>query len=263
MPELPEVETVAKHLSTHATKKRILSIEATDGKLVHASFAALKNRLINAIYRNGKQIVFELDDATFLWIHLRMTGRLFWFENNPGKVDYERLRFNLDGGVIVFSDQRRFGTIKYSATFAEHEAKGIDPLSNKFTAKILFTLISKSKTAIKPWLLHQDKIVGMGNIYASEALFRAKVKPTRSSCSLSFEEAKRLHRAMRQILRKAISYGGTTFINFANPEGSKGGYSKELRVYGREELPCPNCAKRIVRIVQQGRSTYYCPKCQH
>ena len=263
MPELPEVETVAKYLSLHASKRRILSIEAKDCKLANTNLLSLSNRLIEAIYRNGKQIVFELEGPKFLWIHLRMTGRLFWFESNPSLVDYERLRVNLDRGVIVFSDQRRFGTVKISATFAEHEARGIDPLSKSFTAKVLHKLLSKSKTAIKPWLLQQDKIVGMGNIYASEALWAAKVKPTRKSCSLSFEETKRVHRAMRRILRKAISYGGTTFINFANPEGSKGGYSKELRVYGRENLACPTCAKRIVRLVQQGRSTYYCPKCQH
>jgi formamidopyrimidine-DNA glycosylase len=162
----------------------------------------------------------------------------------------------------LFHDMRRLGTLVLHDDLAAAGSWVIDPVATAFSSALLGQLVHRCRQEIKPWLLRQDRLVGIGNIYASEILFDARVDPRRRAGSLTASELRRLHAATKRILSRAIRYSGTTFSNFQNVRGLSGGYQRYLAVYGKEGEACPRCGRQIQRLVQQQRSTFFCPHCQ-
>lgn len=261
MPELPEVETVVRTLAPKLTGRRILDAEFSSHHVVRQKFATLRrrlrNQLVKSVRRHGKFIVLELDQGV-LSIHLGMTGKLL-HNSEPGP--YARAIFKLDEGLLVYDDVRHFGRIEWSpGLLGRAEALGPDALDiglDDFLARL-----KKRKSRIKPLLLNQSFLRGMGNIYTDEALFEARIHPRAIASSLSKERATRLHRAMVDILATAIRLKGSSISDYVDADGQKGSFQLQHQVYGRAGEPCPTCGTAIRRIVVGGRGTHYCPKCQ-
>ncbi len=269
MPELPEVETVVRGLAPVLEGRKIHKLEVFDNKLAVRPRQLPRGRIITRVFRHGKEIVIDLslkakrNRPLWLCVHLRMTGRLIW--NPPPYAPPERhlrARVSLDHGNLLFIDTRRFGTMRVLDSLENAFAAGLDPFSPEFTAAKLADLLHGSTQEIKPWLLRQDRLVGLGNIYASEILFAAKISPARPGGSLNRTEMRRLHGHTRRVLQRAIKYCGTTFSDFQDSRGQSGGFRRLLKVYGREDAPCRRCGQPIEKLVQQGRSTFFCPVCQ-
>ena len=287
MPELPEVETVVRQLAPRLRGRRVERLLVRDPKLARARRRDLAGRPVREVTRVGKRIVVALGPGAggrgpgrlFLEVHLRMTGRLLWAEEwppgsgrrmaghaapPPGRrpLPPPRAVLVLDRGAVLFVDPRRFGTMRW--TEERPEPGGLDPTGPGFTAETLARLLAGARTPVKPWLMRQDRLEGFGNIYASEVLYAAGIDPRREAGSLSRDEVRRLAAATRRIMRAAIRHCGTTFSDFQGVLGTVGGYRHYLRVYDRAGEPCPRrgCGGAIERIVQQGRSTYFCPHCQ-
>lgn len=263
MPELPEVETIVRQIAPRLAGRRVVGIDIFDPKL---NFAPPRGKFrIGRVERVGKEAALELvapgRPPRWLLFHLRMTGRLIWTDDDtaPGRPPL-RARLRLERGALELRDVRRFGTLRLAADPAA--GAGLDPLRPAFTARALEKLLAGSPTPVKPWLMRQDRLAGIGNIYASEALFAAGIDPRRPAGSLTREETARLRRALRLVLGRAIRAGGTTISDFRDANGSSGGFARRLAVYGRADGPCPRCGAPIVRIVQQQRSTYFCTTCQ-
>jgi len=269
MPELPEVETIVRQLQPHLAGRRIVSLEILDPKLENPAKGKLPGRIILGITRLGKQVCLELsgrcgaERKLWLLFHLRMTGRLITAADTPGYNEkHLRARLALDQGSLLFYDMRRFGCLQLLDSLQEALPRGIDPLSRQFTSRKLEELIAGSTQEIKPWLLRQDRLVGLGNIYASEILFASGINPGRQAGGLKAEELRRFHREIRRILHLAIEKCGTTFSDFQDSRGRTGSFQRLLSVYGKTGQPCPICSRPIQRIVQQQRSTFFCPACQ-
>lgn len=271
MPELPEVETVARQLAPLVTGREVRALGILDPLLRAAPAPPLAGRRVETVRRIGKQVGIGFSATAsrsrpvWLAVHLRMTGRLIWVPSGARpRRDHLRARFALDGGALWFVDTRRFGTFRWSEDPAAFEPAGLDPLAPAFTARRLAGLLDGATQNVKSWLLRQDRLVGLGNIYASEILHAAGVSPLRAAGSLDADEVRRVHRATRRILRRAIESCGTTFSDFQGAQGVTGSYQAYLRVYDRDAEPCSRCrAGAVRRIVQQQRSTFYCPSCQH
>jgi formamidopyrimidine-DNA glycosylase len=268
MPELPEVETVARQLDPLVRGRRVVRFRVADDRLSPGPGPPLAGRRVDGVRRIGKQLAVTISaadpgDEAHLLIHLRMTGRLLWHET-PQRALRPPLRASLDleGGALIFSDVRRFGTMRWTRSLDDVLCGALDPLSRGLSARALAGLMSSSSQPLKPWLLRQDRLVGIGNIYASEIPFVARVSPFRSVDGLGGGEVRRLHRAVRSVLRHAIDACGTTFSDFQDAHGVTGRYQEMLSVYGREGEPCPRCGGAVRRAVQQQRSTFYCPACQ-
>jgi formamidopyrimidine-DNA glycosylase len=195
-----------------------------------------------------------------------MTGRLLWQPGAtaPGPADQPHLRARLllGGGAVDFVDPRRFGVIRLTGTLDQLQPAGADPTGRSFTRGLLRELLAHGRQEIKPWLLRQDRITGLGNIYASEILARARLHPARPAGSLEVAEVHRLHAATVTIINRAIRHCGTTFSDFQDSRGNSGGFQRFLTVYGHENDPCRRCRAPVQRMVQQGRSTFFCPTCQ-
>jgi formamidopyrimidine-DNA glycosylase len=269
MPEMPEVETVVRSLCKHVPGRRIIRAEVLDPKLSGLDVRALRGRTIRGVFRSGKEIVFDLSNARrplWLRVHLRMTGQLLWIAGGASPdTRHLRARLVLSGGGVYFYDSRRFGVMRLAHDAAELTPPGVEILSPEFTPDRLHALLAGAKAPLKVWLLRQDRIVGFGNIYASEVCFAAGIDPRRAAGSLSAAEIRRLQRVTRRIFAKAIACGGTTIDDFMDCEGQCGGYLRYLAVYEREGQRCKRrrCSGIVRRLVQAGRSTYYCPHCQH
>jgi len=267
MPELPEVETVARQLAPMITGQRLRGLAILDrARLPVPGRRRLVGRRITRVFRSGKQIVLGLRDrrgVLYLAVHLRMTGRLL-YRPDPGRDERQHLRarFELEHGRLLFYDPRRFGTLTIRDSEEQLRPVGVEPLSDALTAARLGELLGDSRQPLKPWLLRQDRLVGLGNIYASEILHAARLHPLRPAGSLRREEVRRLHRALRGILRRAIECCGTTFSDFQDARGLQGSFQHLLAVYGREGERCRRCGGRIARMVQQQRTSFYCPECQ-
>jgi formamidopyrimidine-DNA glycosylase len=270
MPELPEVETVARQLAAHVTGRSVRSLRIFDPLLRAQPAPRLTGRPVADVRRSGKQVLFEFaparrgGDPLWLAVHLRMTGRLIWAPDAATEAgeDRVRARFGLDRGAILFADTRRFGTFHWYRDVRQTEPAGLDPLSARMTVERLAEMTGKARQNMKAFLLRQDRIVGLGNIYASEILHDARISPRRHATALRPAEVARLHHSTQKILRRAIENCGTTFSDFQDAHGLTGSYRQYLGVYGREDEPCDRCGKTIRRIVQQQRSTYYCGGCQ-
>ena len=282
MPELPEVETVVRQLKPALCGRQIRAVRILDPLLRTLQTNDLPGREIIDVARSGKEIILTLsfpttrqhrspsrqDDqsAATLWlaIHLRMTGRLTWEPRVGRSVRRPRLRalITFDEGALCFYDLRRFGTITRIEDERRLVPPGQDPLSPTFRSREMWQLLRRSNQELKVWLLRQDRLCGLGNIYVCEILHRARLDPWIPTSDLTLEHARKLHRVTRQILRKAIQNCGTTFSDFQDAHGLTGRYQHFLVVYNREGEPCPTCGTTIQRCKQHGRSTFFCPRCQ-
>ena len=263
MPELPEVEVFVRRLQpiVGATISRVTVL---DNRL-NLDGSKLAGTSVSSIERRGKHIVIHLGERGDLVIHLRMSGRLR-LHRAEDEVKHTRLALYLDSGdTVYFVNPRRLGTaIHYSDGF---EADlGFEPLSPSFTVDALAKMAGKSRSPIKLFLLDQRKIAGVGNIYASETLWRSRISPDKESASLTHDELVRLHRDIVSVLNDAIEGQGTTIgksvSDYYPSAGEQGEFQNRLSVYGREDEPCERCGTAIVRLKQGGRSTYYCQECQ-
>jgi len=225
------------------------------------------------VRREGKNILVDFSGGNSLKFHLRMTGNLIWEKArtktaiggailHPSTEAHLRCRLNFDRGEMRFIDVRRFGTVELAPSRLVRAELPVDPVEDTLTGEVLQRLIGKSRQAIKVWLLRQDRLVGVGNIYASEILFDCRVDPRREAAALSPAELKALARSTVKILNKAIECCGTTFSDFHNPDGESGKFQSFLKVYQHDQQPCRRCKSPIKRLVQAQRSTFYCAKCQ-
>ncbi len=275
MPELPEVELVVKSLDSLVKGRRIIAAELLRARLAPenppAQFAErLRGAAINFVHRRGKHILFDLDNTETLIAHLRMSGRFMLLPVERDLPKYSHAVFYFEDETrLVFQDQRHFGFMKIVATANLHEAKEIkklapEPFSEAFSAQYFRAVLKTSKKSLKEFLLDQTKVLGLGNIYASEAMFLARANPQIAANRLSARKANVLFEKIRDVLRESIAHGSTLNVNPENIDGSYygGGFEDHWRVYDRENDPCANCETPLKRIVQGGRSTYFCPRCQ-
>ena len=254
--------------------RRILAAEIKLPRLlVGSSPTSFKRKLrgarIDAVNRRGKYILIELDNQQVLLVHLRMTGKFLCIGADQPLPPYPHVVFYLDDDRrLVFCDMRQFGRMRLLPTqklFAlpQIETLAPEPLTDDFSLAYFLETLSKSRRSLKQLLLDQTRILGLGNIYASEALFLARISPLKPADSLSKKRALRLHEAIREILQEAIDAGSTLRIDLTDGNGSYFGTTERFwRVYERAGEPCVNCGTRIRRVVQSGRSTYFCPRCQ-
>jgi len=245
MPELPEVETIVRGLQ-RAVGKKITRMEILDSRL-DLSTIDIDGTHIEEISRRGKYVLFTLSSGT-LSVHLRMSGRLVLTD---GKEDlkHTRLILHLDDGEIRFVNPRRLGTVEFSRDGFSHHL-GIELLSEAFTPARLEEIVAKSQAPIKPLLMDQRRVAGLGNIYASESLWRAGIDPRRAGNTLTSVEVRALHQGIVDVLREAIDNMGTTFSDYRTADGEKGMFQSRLAVYGKRGEKCPRCGKEIVRIKQ-------------
>jgi formamidopyrimidine-DNA glycosylase len=261
MPELPEVETVVRTLAPHLPGRTILSAAftskfVTPGDRAHLA-ARLEERTIRTVRRHGKFIVIELDRGVLV-IHLGMTGRLL-LDAAPGPHTHGV--FHLDRGVLIYDDPRQFGRIEYGSELPRRVAAlGPDPLA--VTLPEFLSGLRSRKSRIKPLLLNQRFLRGIGNIYADEALFRARIHPRAIASRLSPKRAGDLYQAIVETLELAITHRGSSISDYVDSAGAKGEFQTLHRVYGKEGEPCVVCGTPVRRIVLVQRGTYYCPKCQ-
>lgn len=288
MPELPEVETIRRAL-INVQGAKIIAYQQS-AKTMRINFPPQRQVLANKIIgqkirlvgRRGKNMLWFLDDGILL-IHLGMSGKINWREvnSNAPKHEHWQIKFNKiknNNQILSFVDARRFGGIAYFNNYEEVENylhHGPEPLlnilpneiaqninSNKFDKKYLFAKTRKSNKPIKVWLMEVNNVAGVGNIYASEALFLARVSPKRIVSSLSQNECKNIILAVQTVLTKAIDFGGSTLRDYKKVDGESGGFQDEFSVYGQKDKACKICKKPIIQIVQAGRASYYCGKCQ-
>ena len=273
MPELPEVEHVVRALRPIVTGRRILvaelNLKRIASGLSRAAFGRqLKDATITGVGRRGKYILFELESGKLLTTHLRMTGKFVSLATDESLPPYAHVVFYLDDERrLVFCDMRQFGRMRLirnaGALPKELTTLAPEPLSDDFTEQYFIETLARSRRSLKQLLLDQTRVLGLGNIYAVEALFLAGVNPMKPANKLSKPRARKLFHAIRQILQEAIDAGSTLRINIADGNASYFGTTERFwRVYEREGEPCVNCGTRIKRVVHGGRSTYYCPRCQ-
>jgi formamidopyrimidine-DNA glycosylase len=269
MPELPEVETVARQLAPGLVGRTVRRLQILDPLLRNGRAPRVAGRRVRSVGRSGKRVLIELSPAragrSGLWlaIHLRMTGRLLWSGSRPRENEaHLRARLTLDRGELRFVDARRFGTWTWYRSAEAAAAGGLDPLAPELTERRLAELTRGSRQNVKAWLLRQDRLAGIGNIYASEILHAARISPLREAGSLGGNELRRLRASTRRILERAIRNCGTTFSDFQDAHGVEGTYQRYLAVYDRAGRRCRRCRGEILRLVQQQRSTFHCPSCQ-
>lgn len=275
MPELPEVELVAQSLNRLVKNRQIVAAELIRQRLapditLEAFDEKLKNSVINSVTRRGKHILFDLDNERTLITHLRMSGRFMLLPLERENPKYTHAVFYFEDETrLVFQDQRHFGMMKIVETRDLYSAKELqklapEPFSETFTPQYFRATLKTSKRSLKEFLLDQTKVTGLGNIYASEAMFLAKVNPQTTADAVPTRKANVLFEKIREVLAESIAHGSTMNVNPENIDGSYygGAYENHWRVYDREDEPCLNCGTAVVRLKQGGRSTYYCPKCQ-
>ena len=270
MPELPEVETIVRDVAREARGARIESAEVLREDLIEGGTAkdfrrCVRGRDILGVSRRAKNIVIDLGPDRLV-VNLGMTGRLLVADAHAPLPPHLGVRFELaDGRLLLYQDVRRFGRLEClpAERWSERDrALGFEPLAKEFTPAVLHELGGRSRVAVKTWLMDQRRVVGVGNIYASEALFRAGIDPRRPANTLAAEEAARLHAAIREVLLEAIDFRGTTLLDYRDASGQPGAFSRRLRVYDRAGEACTACAGPVERIVQGGRSTFFCGRCQ-
>ena len=270
MPELPEVETTRLGLEPLIVKRRVLSAHIYKKKLrweipTHL-IDTLKDKTIHSISRRAKYLLIDFNDGQLV-IHLGMSGSMSVVPSTEPLMKHHHFELKLDNSTSVrFHDPRRFGSILWQGNNSQLKLLGDlgpEPLSYEFTDDVLYySSIGKSRN-IKAFIMDSKVVVGVGNIYASESLFLAGISPKRVSGKTSKSRYQTLTQSIKKILTDAINNGGTTLNEFSNVDGSLGYFSQVLSVYDREDKPCLRCNGKIKRIIQNQRSTYYCPKCQN
>jgi formamidopyrimidine-DNA glycosylase len=295
MPELPEVETVARELEPQVAGATITAATVHwDRTIRHPQpperfVAEIEGAAIRRVGRRAKTVLIHLTDGRVMTVALRMTGALLVVEGNAPPDPYVRVAFRLaDGRELRYRDVRKFGRIglwpggglgsvgagrgSRSRKVAEGERRyrigevfsghGPEPLTRTFSAERLAERLSRRSAKLKTLLLDQSFVAGVGNIYADEALWRARLHPLRAADTLSDAEVRRLHRSIRGVLRQGIANRGSSLNDYVAPDGSRGDNAERLAVYRRTEQPCYRCGRRIERIVVGQRSTHFCPRCQ-
>lgn len=257
MPELPEVETVVRTVRPHVAGRtireaRYFAPRAAQGRPEEMA-TRLAGQRIHAVRRTGKHILFDLDEGV-LDIHLRMTGKLLC---NSARGPYTRALLELDRGSLAFEDVRQFG---YLVWRAGDPTLGPDMLS--VTTSEFQELLRLSRSRLKPLLLDQSKVAGLGNIYVDEALHRAGLHPLSTASRVSGRRSARLHESILQVLQESLDAGGSSISDYVDAAGRRGSFQGSHRVYGREGEPCLCCGAAIRRIVVGQRGTHYCPQCQ-
>ncbi len=268
VPELPEVETVVRQLAPLAEGRTVKALRVLDSLLSPGRRPGGPGLVVSSVTRVGKEVVLALAPSAesapraHLAVHLRMTGRLLWVPDGTARPPrHLRALLELEGGRVAFVDPRRFGTLVWHAA-TPPVASGVDPFTESVDGARLAGLIDGSSQALKVWLLRQDRLVGLGNIYASEILHWARLSPFRPAGSLAEGEAERLARAVRSVLEDAVRACGTTFSDFQGAQGMTGSYQRYLAVYSREGESCTSCGASIAKAVQAQRSTFFCARCQ-
>jgi formamidopyrimidine-DNA glycosylase len=275
VPELPEVETIRRQLASRVAGRTIVEAEALD-PLWSAPRAPeeveidLRGERISSLGRRGKYLVMEFDDERFLVMHLRMTGNFLWVPAEDDVPDRPHLRVRLvldDGNRLLFVDQRRFGTgvvvdgrdelDRYLAARV-----GPEPLEPGFTPEVLASAARGRKAPVKAFLLDQRRIAGVGNIYADEALFRARIHPLRPAGNLRRGEVDRLHAGIIEALEAGIARQGASIDNYRDANGARGSMQDEFLIHLREGEPCVRCGRPVEKMVAAGRGTYICRRCQ-
>jgi formamidopyrimidine-DNA glycosylase len=266
MPELPEVETIKNELLPHVLGRTITDVVIFWDKMVRRPSAAelkirLAGRKITGLTRRGKYLFFHLDDGRVLVMHMKMTGSLLV---DPSDDRFTRAIIRLDNGTALhFWDPRKFGKMSIeSSEEAVASQLGPEPLDDEFTPEVLARLLRNRKAPIKPVLIDQTVIAGIGNMYADEALFEARIHPLKPAGQLSGEEIERLYNAIRAVLRRALKSKGASVRNYIRPDGTLGTAHNEFKVAHGTGKVCPGCGGPIERIVVRGRGTYICPRCQ-
>jgi len=267
MPELPEVETTINGLKSLLSNKTISRVEILNPNLRwnvdQSIISKLNNRTINSFSRRGKYILFNLDKG-HLMIHLGMSGKINVVDINVPLKKHDHFLLYFKDEVMRFNDPRRFGSIFYlenpSHQLIDH--LGVEPLDESFHENYLFDNSRNKTQNVKTFIMDSKIVVGVGNIYACESLFKTGINPKTKANKISKQRYISLTINIKKILIKAIKAGGTTLQDFAKVDGKPGYFSQELSVYGRENENCFYCNGKISRIVQNQRSTFYCPKCQ-
>ncbi len=268
MPELPEVETTRAGIEPHILKQRIFQINVYQPKLrwpISDNIQTLKHQCIEQVLRRGKYLIIKTEDKN-LMIHLGMSGYLQLLPKNTPLKKHDHFEIVLENGFCLrLNDTRRFGCVLVADNFQDHpliKVLGPEPLLKSFNAKYLYQSTRNSKRPIKLLLMDAKIVVGVGNIYANEALFFAGILPHRCADSLSFEEATKLTQAIKRVLKQAIKSGGTTLKDFQNVQGKPGYFKQKLKVYGREYQACYNCDRKIKASRLGQRITLWCEGCQ-
>lgn len=271
MPELPEVESVRRSLEPLVVGKTIERVEISYAPLVVTGAESLRQQLtgqrVLALRRRGKYLIFELTDGLLI-SHLRMEGKYLLFSKGETFDKHCHAFFHLsDGQILVYHDVRKFGTMEYLAkaeqdSYFASKKLGPEPTEQDFILTDFVLALAKSKKKIKPHLLDQTLVAGLGNIYVDEVLWAAGIFPERLSASLTGAEVERLHREIIRILQLGIDKGGSSIRTYKNALGMAGSMQDYLQVYGKEGQPCPLCGSLIEKIKVQGRGTHFCPQCQ-
>jgi formamidopyrimidine-DNA glycosylase len=271
MPELPEVETVVRGLKKSLLDENIETLELSNKSFRVAYpkdfILRVRNAVIKNIRRQAKYIIIELNNASNIIIHLGMSGRV-QVGNHIAVKNHDHARFHFySGKQLVFNDPRRFGliTLLSNNELATHSLflnLGIEPLTSDLNAQALKTLSAGSRIAIKLFLMDARRIVGIGNIYASEILFRSKINPQKLVNCLNLLEWKRISQYTKVVLNEAIESGGSTLRDYVQSSGDIGYFQHKFQIYGKTNQPCLECGAKINRIVMAGRSTFFCSECQ-
>lgn len=269
MPELPEVEVTRRSFARAIAGARIVTVGL--GKPLRWPLGCLTDQLVNRLVltvgRRGKYLLIELDHGVLL-VHLGMSGSLRFAVGLPAAGVHDHFELITTHGTLRLNDPRRFGSVVYVESLADPMAHkllgqlGMEPLSDSFDLVRFQAGLKKCGRAIKQVLLAGDLVVGVGNIYAAEALFLAGIRPTSKAAALSRPRIARLHAAIREVLARAVEQGGSTLRDFSSADGQSGYFQLEAMVYGRTDLPCRVCSKPIRKIRQGQRSSFYCPVCQ-
>lgn len=289
MPELPEIETIRTGLLEKVLGKPVLKVDINNVSVIRNEkkyfIKSLMGEVFGNIERRGKMLIFTVEDQSgersgkFLLVRLGMTGRLVYFDQDDalwGGYSFEKkntfsykhchavFRFE-GGGALLYCDSRKFGYLEIvdeKGLEGKLKSFGPEPLEKDFTLAIFRKIMNGKKTNIKAFLLNQKYIAGIGNIYADEILFDARILPTRSADNLSPKEIEAVYKSIKKILKKAVANRGTTFSDYVDSGGEKGNFQKHLKVYGRSGMSCYDCDEKINKIVVAGRGTHFCPNCQ-
>jgi formamidopyrimidine-DNA glycosylase len=271
VPELPEVETIRRHLAPHVEGRVLEDLEVLDERWCspvagREIAAAVEGRRVEALARRGKYLIWELEDDVHLMLHLRMTGNLLLDPPEPSR--FRRVRFGFEGGrELYFDDPRRFGTGELALGREARDAffaarLGVEPLGPDFTSAHLFALTRASRAPIKSFLLDQRKVAGVGNIYADEALFRARVHPLRPAKRLTRKQVAALRDGVVASLEEGLAAKGASIDDFRHPDGVEGSFQERFLIHLREGEPCLVCERPVRKLRAAGRGTYVCERCQ-
>lgn len=264
MPELPEVETIKREIAETLIGKKISGVIINNPRVIRQSPQEFKRgvegRAIAGVLRKGKLLILELSGGVSLAVHLKMTGQFVY----PGEGVASRVSFRFsDGTLLDFNDTRLFAELKLVEDWRQLAfVKGLGPDPFELTQEDFSSLLAGRRTKIKVLLMDQGCIAGIGNLYAAEMLFAARIHPERQAGSLSENEKIRLYKSMKDILAEAVKHQGSSVDNYVRLTGKPGGYVPHLKVYGRQGKPCQGCKGTVKRTTMGGRGTYFCPSCQ-